>query len=423
MTDTKNAVEYINNVSWRESRLGLERMAELLFRLGSPEKKLPFIHIAGTNGKGSTSAMIASVLTAAGYKTGLFTSPYIRCFNERIQVDGNYITDEQLTAVTEAIRPTADAMEDHPTEFELVTAVALLHFLREGCDIVVLEVGLGGRLDATNIIPPPVLAIITALGLDHTAQLGSTLSAIAAEKGGIIKPGADVVLYRQPPEAERVIEDICRTQNARLTKVDLSPLRPLENSLAGQLFDYGPHTGICLPLLGTYQLKNAATVLTALSILPRKGWKISEGAIHAGLTGVRWPARFELVHRNPAVIVDGGHNPQCVEALVSGLETYFPGQKPIFLTGVMADKDYDAMFRQILPIARRVFTVTPDNPRALPAEDLAAWFQGRSIPAMACTTVEVGVEAALAAASREDVICAFGSFFMAGRIRSHFGLS
>lgn len=419
--DKTGAIDYINNVTWRESRLGLSRVVALLERIGNPQDALRYVHVAGTNGKGSVCAMLASVLTAAGYKTGLFTSPFITRFNERIQVDGEEISDADLATVTDYIRGEADAMEDHPTEFELVSVLAFEYFRRAGCDIVVLEVGLGGRLDATNVIQTPEAAVITAIDYDHTAELGNTLEAIAGEKGGIIKPGGDVVLYPQQPGPERIIEELCQTQSARLHKVDLGPIVPREDSLAGQVFDYGPLTGLRIPLLGSYQLANAAIVLTALQVLAARGWEISGEDLRQGLAAVRWPARFELVAQSPALIVDGGHNPQCVEALAGNLERYYPGRKFVFLTGVMADKDFSTMFAPVLGLAEAVFTVTPDNPRALPATELAEFFKQQGIAeVVACESVEAGVAAARARAGKDGIVCAFGSFYMAGQIRACF---
>lgn len=420
--DRKNAIEYITHHSWSQSRLGLGRIARLCALLGNPQDKLRFIHVAGTNGKSSVCSLFAGVFAAAGVRTGLFTSPYINRFNERMQVDGVEITDEEIAELTAYVRGFAEQMEDHPTEFELITAIAFEWFLRKGCRLVVLEVGLGGRLDATNVIGTPELAVITTIDWDHTEQLGNSLPAIAAEKAGIIKAGGQVLLYPQPPKVEAVFEAACASRGARLAKADLTGLVPEEHDLAGQRFSYGAHRHLDIQLLGPYQCSNAALVICGVELMGRMGWPVSEQQLRAGLAGVRWPARFEVVRaEKPAVIVDGGHNPQCVRELVKSLEAYFPGQKVVFIAGVMADKDYEAMFKLVLPVAERVFCVTPNNPRALPARQLAGVFRTAGFEAaQACDSIPGAVEAALAASGGVLPVCAFGSFYMAGDIRACF---
>ena len=258
----KEAIEYIENYTWSTTRLGLERTQELLRRLGDPQKKLKFVHVAGSNGKGSTCAMLASVLREAGYRTGMYTSPHVLCFEERLQVNGRYIAGQDLADLTERVRVEADAMEDHPSQFELVTAIAMLYFLEQGCDIVVLEVGLGGALDSTNAIDAPEVAVITNIGLEHTEYLGNTLEEIALNKGGIIKAGADVVCYDSAPEVVSVIRQLCGVWNARFRLVDFLSVRPLSHDLSGESFEWEGLT-LNVPLLGDYQLHNAATTLTS----------------------------------------------------------------------------------------------------------------------------------------------------------------
>ncbi len=424
--DKDAALSYIANVDWRESRLGLARMFHLLEAMGNPHEKLRFVHVAGTNGKGSVCAMAASVLSAAGYRTGLYTSPFITRFNERIQVDDAPIPDGELAVITDAIRPHADAMDDHPTEFELVTVLAFEYFLRQKCDVVVLEVGLGGRLDATNVLPPANLlaAVVTAIDYDHTAELGDTLEAIAAEKGGIIKPGCPAVLAPQQPGPLAVLQRICAEQGAEATEVDTARIQPVSDGVAGQTFDWGPHKNLSIPLLGGHQLLNAATVLTLAEVLACRGLSLPDEAIRSGLAAVRWPARFEVMRAEPPFIVDGGHNAQCVRVLAQNLRQYFPGRAFVFLVGVMADKDFEAMFAPVLPLAEAVVCVAPDNPRALPADDLAALFRAQGVADVtACHSVQVGIETALQRAGVDGAVCAFGSFYMAGTIRARFGLA
>lgn len=420
----QETISYIHSTSWRGSILGLERMRELLGRMGNPQERLRFVHVAGTNGKGSTCAMLASVLTSAGYKTGLYTSPYINSFNERIQVDARPISDEELIAATLEVKAHAELMADKPTEFEMVTAIGLVHFVKSACDIVMLEVGLGGRMDATNVISSPRLAVITPISLDHVKELGDTVEKIAAEKAGIIKKGGLVVSAPQEPSAAEIIESACRAQGAELIKTSFESLKITESSLSGHVFDYGGYKNLRLRLAGLYQPGNAATVLECVGALRSRGMSIPDEAVYEGLARAAWPARFEIVSERPCVILDGGHNIQGAAAVAEGLELYFPGKKVIFLFGVMADKDYDGILDIILPHAKELIAVTPDNPRALPARELAAHVARKGFSAVrACEDAISGMELILKTAGEEDVICALGSFYMVGALRRMFGLN
>lgn len=414
----EEALRYIHSVCWMGTIPGLGRTRELLTRIGSPEKKLKFVHIAGTNGKGSTAAMTASILQKAGYRTGLYTSPYLIRFNERMSVDGRDIPDETLAEITEFVMPHAEAMAEHPTEFELVTAIAMEYFARQGCDIVCLEVGLGGLLDSTNVIDPPEVAVITNIGLDHTELLGNTLPEIAGNKAGIIKEGCQVVTYRGEPDVEAVFENTCQERNATWRKPDFASISLKEHSFAGQVFDYGSYKNLRIPLLGAHQLKNAAVVLTIVEALRAKGWKIPDECVYGGMESVRWPCRFELLRREPVFIVDGGHNPQCLEALAANVRDYLAGQDITALTGVMADKDYAHMYETMSPLVSRYVTVTPNNPRSLPAKDLASFLERFGKPAAPCDTVEQGVLEAIKQAGKDGVVLAFGSLYMAGDVRN-----
>ncbi|HIS86430.1 MAG TPA: bifunctional folylpolyglutamate synthase/dihydrofolate synthase [Candidatus Faecivicinus avistercoris] len=406
------ALSYIHSVSWMGSVPGLGRTRALLARMGNPEKKLKFIHIAGTNGKGSTAAMLANVLRAAGYRTGLYTSPYIIRFNERMQIDNEPISDGELAEITTRVQPLADALDEHPTEFELVTCIAMEYFARHACDIVVLEVGLGGEFDSTNVIPAPEAAVIVNIGLDHMQVLGDTVEEIAHAKAGIIKDGCDCVLYAQQPSVEAVFEQTCRERGARLHRAGMEPLTLVSHGLDGQVFDWKTLGGLHIPLLGEHQLHNASTVLTTLEVLAAKGWTIPESAVREGLSSVRWPGRFELLARDPLFIIDGGHNPQCLDALVQAFRDYLPGRKITFLNGCMADKDYGAMFADLVPFAAGFVTVTPGNPRALPAERLAEHLKPYGLPVTACKSIAEGVRTAIEFAGRDGVVCACGSLYM-----------
>ena len=417
----EEALSYIHSICWKGSKLGLDRTRELLGKLNDPQKELKFIHIAGTNGKGSTAAMLSSILEEAGYRVGLYTSPFINRFNERMQVNHQPIPDEELAALTEYVRPYADAMADSPTEFELITALAMVWFARQKCDIVVLEVGMGGELDSTNIIDVPEAAVIAAMGLDHVKELGPTMADIARAKAGIIKEGGRVVSYGGNPEADEVIAAVCRARNASLCQPDFSAIVPGDFSLEGQTFSYKGWRGLRIPLVGAYQMNNAAVVLETVEVLRQRGWSVSDEAVRKGLADTRWPARFEVLRRDPVFIVDGGHNPHGIRATAESLRRLFPGRKITFVTGVMADKDVEHILGLIVPLAEQFFTVRPDNPRAMDAGELAARIEAMGAKATACASVQDGVDRAIQAEGPHGVACALGSLYMSGEVRSCFG--
>lgn len=409
---------YIHSVKWRGSKPGLERTQALLAALGNPEKELKFVHVAGTNGKGSTSVCIASVLAKAGYTTGLYISPYILRFNERMQVNGEHITDDELEMLVDEIRPYAEAMLDSPTEFELITALAIKYFLKKGCDIVVLEVGMGGRLDSTNVIDTPELAVITAIGYDHVKELGPTISDIAREKAGIIKADGDVLIYGGEPAVESVFERVSSERGARMRRVDFSRIKEQDFSLDGVKFVMEPYGEILLPLLGTYQPRNAAVAVTALELLREKGYKISDGDIIAGLAAVRWQGRFEVLGRKPVFILDGSHNPQGVEVTAESFRRHFGDKKISFIVGVMADKDVEVMMSHIAPLAKSFIAVKPNHERAMDSHELAGMLKRFGVPVVDCGAVERGVSEAYVAAGEDDVICAIGSLFFSSEVRA-----
>ena len=411
------AIEYIHSVCWKGSQMGLERTQTLLKRMGNPEKKLKFVHIAGTNGKGSTAAMTASILQKAGYRTGLYTSPYIYRFHERMQVNGVEISDQDLTDVTEFVKPLAESMQEHPTEFELVCCIAFEYFARQNCDIVVLEVGMGGAMDSTNVIDTPEVAVITNIGLDHTEFLGDTVEKIAATKAGIFKENGHAVIYRSSPSVERVLEDICKERHVHLKKADFDSLVLHSHGLEGQVFDCGQRKNLQLPLLGDHQLHNAAVVLSTVDTLIEEGWKISEDNIREGLRDTRWPGRFDIVGRDPLFIIDGGHNPQCFEALVKNIEDYLAGRRIVALTGVLADKDYAQMYKPVMPLVSQFVCITPPNPRKLEAKLLAEYLQEAGATATSCESIEEGVKTAIELAGRDGVVMCFGSLYTIGSVR------
>lgn len=415
--NAEQAIAYIHSVCWKGSIPGLGRTQELLKKMGNPEKKLKFVHIAGTNGKGSTAAMTASILSKAGYRTGLYTSPYIYRFHERIQVDGVEISDEDLTEITEYVKPLADSMAQSPTEFELVCCIAFEYFYRKKCDIVVLEVGMGGAWDATNVIEVPEVAVITNIGLDHTEYLGDTVEKIAETKSGIFKPHGHAVVYRSTPSVEAVYERVCAERDVSLRKADFDGLVLKAHTLEGQVFDCGSRKNLVLPLLGDHQLHNASVVLSIADTLIGEGWKISEQNIYDGIRDVRWPGRFDIVCRKPLFIIDGGHNPQCIEALVKNIRDYLAGKKVVALTGVLADKDYADMYKPVMPLVDRFVCITPPNPRKLEAEQLARYLRQAGAQAQASESILDGVKKAMELAGKDGVVLCFGSLYSIGGIR------
>ena len=415
----EQALQYIHAVQWAGHKPGLTRTRTLLAALGDPHKQLKFVHIAGTNGKGSTAAMVASCLQAAGYRVGLYTSPFINRFNERIQVNGEQISDDALVRLVEQVQPAADAMQDVPTEFEIITALGMLYFAQQKCDIVVLEVGLGGTLDSTNVIDPPACAVITALGMDHVKELGPTIADIAAAKAGIIKEGCPVVSYGGVPEADAVIRRVCAEKHAALTEVDFNKLQYDGGNLDAVEFDFDGLNGVRLPLIGSYQPRNAALAITALRVMRAHGWNIPESAIRTGLETVSWPGRFELLRHQPAFLLDGSHNAHGMRATVQSLKDRFPGQKFVFLISIMADKDVDEMLALLLPLAGQFVTVAAHTPRAMPAETLAEQIRARGGRAEPASTIEAGVARAVALGGTGPV-CALGTLYFSGDVREAF---
>ena len=415
----QEALNFIHSVSNSFCKPGLERISRLCEKLGHPERQLRFIHVAGTNGKGSFCAMTESILRAAGYSTGLFTSPFIKCFNERMRVNGENIANDELVELVELVRPIADSMEDKPTEFELITAIAFEFFRRHNVDVVVLEVGLGGRLDSTNVIQSPLLSVITGIDFDHTELLGNTLQAIAAEKGGIIKHGVPSLYGGAASSACGVLSALAGVRHSRMYSTDRSLLKVHSYSLDGTVFHFGDLKELKIPLLGTYQPLNAATVLTAVEILNREtDLQISEEAIRQGLSRVRWEARFELLKEaDPIILYDGSHNPDGATNAVKSIEAYFPEQRVNILTGVMGDKDFDAIIEVIKPVTACAYTVKPSTPRALDAELYAAHFRTHGVNAKGYTDLTEGVRAAIEESRQQGLpLVCLGSLYLYGEL-------
>ncbi len=422
MTYTE-ALTYIHSRPRGLPKPGLERIEELLALMGNPHKGLRYVHVAGTNGKGSCCAMLSSILRAAGYKVGLYTSPYIHRFNERMQINGKPIPDAELGEIADFVRSKAEEMSRPCVEFEIVTAIGFEYFARNKCDIVVLEVGLGGRFDATNVIDCPECALITSIGLDHTDMLGSTLREIAFEKAGIIKPGCAVATYpAQDDEVISLLASVCRERGVSLRIAEDDEIELLYDDLSGQEFCYCDDTPLRLGLLGDHQCRNAAAVLEAVEILRERKWKIKPEAVEKGLAEVKWPARFEIIGEKPYVVADGGHNVPCAEALRANLEYYFEGKKAVFLIGMMADKDVDGFIDTIAPCAAAFVCVAVDQPRALKAEKLAEKLRKYKKPVFTAPSVAEGISMAKGAAGKSGVVCATGSLYLMGPVRECMGL-
>ena len=412
----EEALSYIHAVSWKGSVPGLERITELCRRLGDVQRSLRFVHVAGTNGKGSTSAMIASVLRAAGYRVGLFTSPYVLDFCERIMIDGEPVSHGALCRATGAVRPHADAMADAPTEFELITAIAFVCFAEAKCDVVVLECGMGGRLDSTNVIERPEVSVITNVALDHTQILGDTEEKIAAEKAGIIK-NAPCVLGKAGRGAAAVIAARCAGCGVPLVRsagaVRLSDVRP---SREGISFRRGK-SELFVPLCGLYQVTNVKTALAALDVLRRRGWDVTPDAVREGLGSVVWRGRFERLFAEPTVIFDGAHNPDGAALCAETFSALYGGVRAILVSGVMADKDHAAIAEIFAPLFERAYVAAPDNPRALDASEWARELCAAGTHAVPCASVREAVTRAVAEARRTGaaVLCA-GSLYMYGEV-------
>ena len=396
-------------------KLGLERIRELLNRLGNPERKFPSIHIAGTNGKGSTAAMIAQILAEAGYKVGLYTSPHLVDFCERIWVAGEVIPRPQTLHHARIICE-VESPSDPLTFFELATAIAFLHFAEEKVDIAVVEVGLGGRLDATNVITP-LVSVVTTIGMDHRQYLGGTIEKIAFEKAGIIKPGVPVVVGNLPEEAISVIHDVAKSVAGRV----LPRVPPTGAHFIPPPSGARPESPVPLPLAGDHQLHNAAVAVAVIEELRHQGWKIPETAVRSGLANVRWPGRLETVHENPWILLDGAHNPQAMAAVRQFLEPRLNGRKLKVLFGAMADKDLAGLLSEIAPITDQFIFVAPNMKRAATPEQLVLLARSLGLKGTAAGGVAETLDAVTTRLELNDVLLVTGSLFVVGEAKQWFG--
>ena len=414
MMTYEEALAYIQQLNNRGIALGLERIETLLARLGSPQDTLHCIHVAGTNGKGSVCAFMDSALRKAGLRVGRYSSPAVLEYLECIQINGASISEHDFAAALTQVREACLAMEQDgqelPTVFEVETAVAFLYFAQQQCDYVLLEVGMGGRLDSTNVIAKPVLSVITPVSLDHTAMLGDTLAAIAAEKGGIIKDGCAVVLGPQQQEALDVLLLRCADCGVVPVMTDAAAVQPFSWNITEQCFTYRQWQNISIGLLGDYQCVNAAIALDALQVLQQQEATLTDTAIRSGLQEARWPGRFEVICRNPLFIVDGAHNPAGAKALADTLQQHFFDRKMYLLMGVFKDKDYTEIARIMRPCSDTIYCFQPPQPRGLAADVLAETVQPYYRNVIAADSAAQAVQMVWQEAKRQDaVIVSFGS--------------
>jgi dihydrofolate synthase/folylpolyglutamate synthase len=420
--------EQIPGISYAQPGYSLRHVEELLNRMGNPQLAARTIHIAGTKGKGSVAAMIAQVLSASGYKTGLYTSPHLHNLRERISIDGTLISEADFAAAMAEVKPFIESMKQDTslrqlTYFEALTALAFAYFQKKRVDFQVLEVGLGGSLDATNVARP-VVCIITPISLDHTQILGNSLEEIAQEKAGIIKSGCWVVLSPQPEEAAPVISDICREKEAKVVQVGKEitwhkiggDLHHQSLAIEGRTSKYQ----VSIPLLGDYQLENAATAVAALEILASEGFTISAADIAQGLARVKWPGRFQILQQHPTVLVDGAHNVASMRSLVSNIKAYFSYKRIFLVFGTSCDKDIPGIVNELVSLSPQVIVTRTAHSRAAPLSTLAAEFSKRGIEPETRETVTEALSRAFSLADRTDIICVTGSLFVVAEALDYF---
>ena len=434
MMNEREAMEFIEAAGKYGIVPGLDSIRELCNRLGNPQDDLKFVHIAGTNGKGSTSAYIASVLKQGGYRVGRYISPVIFEYRERIQVNDNMITKKALCQGMEQIQTVCEAMVaeglPHPTPFEIETALGFLYFKEKKCDIVVLETGMGGLMDATNIVKNTLVAVLASISMDHMKFLGNTLAEIAAQKAGIIKRGCRVVTVKQAPEVMDVIKAKARDavglqegsgERKKLTVADPSEAKNIRYGLEKQRFDYGEWKKLEISLAGQYQIDNAVLALEVLKVLGECGFRVSEEKLRKGMLETKWPGRFTVLSEKPLFIVDGAHNEGAAARLAKSIEFYFTNKRIIYIMGVLRDKEYEKIISLTHAMADQIITVTtPDNPRALPAYELAQEISKVHSKVTAVDSLEEAVEMSRLLAGKDDVIIAFGSLSFLGRLMNIF---
>lgn len=419
--------KYLESISKFGINLSLDRITNLLDLMENPQDKLRFVHVAGTNGKGSTCAMMASVLTEAGYKVGKFISPHLEEFNERISVNNVCISDDDIDRIVAMIKEKISHMTysgfEHPTQFEIICAVAFQYFYEQGCDVVVLEVGLGGRLDSTNVIKSPLVSVITSISYDHTDRLGNSLIDITAEKAGIIKAGCPVVCYPQVPEVFDVLERTCLQRKSALHKVIEKNIISHGFEDGCEVFDFEGYKNLGIRLLGKHQLINASVAIKALEQIKHQGFDITGEAILRGLRKAEHKGRFEVLGHEPEFVIDGAHNLSGIETLKESLLRYYKGKKIVLLMAVLSTKDFKGMVDIISPISNTYIASQPVNDKALPAEKLASELSRFSKDTKVEPEIGKAVELAVHAAGTGGVVCCFGSLYFVGYVRQYYNNS
>lgn len=415
------AIEYIHGTYKFGSKLGLDNVSRLLELMGNPQEDLKVIHVAGTNGKGSTSSFISSILMEEGYKVGLYTSPYLEVFNERVRISGENIPNVKIGEIVTLVKEKVDVMLsegcNHPTEFEVVTALAFEYYKREKVDYVVLEVGMGGRLDSTNVVKDPLVSVITPIALDHTEYLGDTITAVAGEKAGIIKANSVAVVHPQDENVLDVVAKKCEEMNTKLVLAPTGSIEILEADEFGTLFRVFEHE-YKISLLGEHQTRNATVALTAINAL-RENYEIevSEESIINGLLKAVWPGRLEVMSRKPTVLIDGAHNFHGAKGLSTSIKKLFVGRKVIAVVGILGDKDVSGILAEMMPLCHEVIATEPNNPRKMKASDLADKMSNYSKNAIVEPSIKEAVDIALKRAESDDIVIFFGSLYMIGDVR------
>ena len=419
----REAMEYIEQLKPLGSVMGLESIRSLCRRLGNPQNRLKFVHIAGTNGKGSVLSYISTVLQAAGYKVGRYISPAVLDYRERFQVDGRMITQSGLCKYLEAVRKAAQEMveagETHPTLFGVETAAACLYFLDKGCDIVVLETGLGGSLDATNVIDTTVAAVFTSISMDHMEILGESLEQIALAKAGIIKNKCYVISAKQQPEVMKVLRQAAAFRRAKFFTADAAKAKHVKSGVTKQHFSYDKYKNLEISMLGQFQIENAVVAVETITMLGRCGFPVPEEKLREGMMQAKWPGRFQVIGKKPFFIADGAHNEDAARKLVESIRFYYPDRKIIFIMGMLRDKEYDKVIRITFALAKHIITVTPPiRERALSAYELAQAAGEYHDSVTVADSVQEAVEIAylLAGEDKDTVIIAFGSLSYLGEL-------
>ncbi len=422
----EQALEYIHGTYKFGSKLGLENTKYLLNLLDNPHKSLKAIHVAGTNGKGSISSYIHTVLKEEGYRVGLYISPYLEEFTERMTINGEEIPRERLAEVTAIVKEKVEQMvkdgKNHPTEFEVVTSIAFCYYAQENIDYLVLEVGMGGRLDSTNVIDTSLVSIITPIGYDHMEYLGETIEEIAYEKGGIIKENGFVLSHPQEKEVMKVLENICKEKNSELFVMNFDELTIHQSNIEEQIFSANilgkPYNNVRIKLAGIHQVYNACMALGAVEILrEHRKINISDESILNGLYNTKWPGRFEVLQKEPLIIIDGAHNLHGADSLRKNIELLLKDYKITFVIGMLEDKDVKAVLEDLIPLADRVVATRPSNPRAMKAADLAEGLKIFGKETYVYEDIKGAVEAAIKITGRNEAIIFAGSLYMIGEAR------